>query len=53
MPYRRIGLPVTINRNARQGRPDRNSGLVCGETLVDIRQTHYGTRETIGTSAHA
>ena len=53
MPYGRIGLPMAINRNARQGRPDRNYGFVCGETLVDIRQTQYGTRETIGTSAHA
>jgi hypothetical protein len=53
MPYGRIGLSITINRNARQGRPDQNHGLVRGETLVDIRQTHYGMRETIGTSAHA
>jgi hypothetical protein len=53
MPYGRVGLPITISRYARQGKPDRNYGLVCGETLVDIRPRHYGTRETIGASAQA
>jgi hypothetical protein len=49
-PYRRTGLPVPIDRNAR---PDRDIAMVCGETLVDTRLRYYGTRDTIGASAHA